>query len=320
MMEQVIILMASYQGEQYLPEQIESILAQDYSNWKLVIQDDGSPDATMAIVSEYAMKYPNKIFVRKNQENLGSTRNFLKLLQSCCCEARQECSGNSVQIYYMFADQDDIWHPDKISRTLARMKQLERKYGSACPALVFTDAAVVDAGGEMLASSFFESQHLNVKKRTFSHLLMENLIIGCTMMMNHALAAECVQLPCHARYHDWWMALLASSLGHTSYLAEATMDYRQHGSNVVGSKNFAEYVMGRWKNLKAQKNSIFANYKQAEEFCQLYKDKLPSRYRQQAERFCDLQNMGFARRRVAAIRLGCLKSGIARNVGLMLIL
>lgn len=325
-MEQVIILMAAYQGEAFLKEQLDSILTQDYPNWKLIIQDDGSEDGTMPLLLAYADRCPDKISIRQGDAHYGAARNFLTLLHSCAnanvqknCHLTQDLAVKD-KIYYMFADQDDIWHPNKISRTLKRMKQMEKKYGSSIPALVFTDAVVVDENLNTLAPSFFAMQHLNIKKCNFTHLMMENLCLGCTIMMNHALASQLKQVPQYARYHDWWMALMAACLGHISYLPEATMDYRQHGSNAVGSKSFGEYIKRRWLSLKEQKHSLAANYKQAEEFNKLYKAALPRQYRQQLKTFIRLRYMNAAERRITAFQMGAVKSGIARNIGLLLIL
>lgn len=333
-MERVIILMAAYQGEKYLKEQLDSILAQEHQDWKLFVRDDGSSDATPALLKEYSERFPDRIFAEQNHKNLGAARNFLTLLRDCskagAISEGRECGtlpgaskeeGNpQPSCYYMFADQDDVWHPDKIRRALARMKQLEEKYGNALPALVFADAAVVDENKKLLAPSFFGMQRLEVKKRTFAHLLMENLCIGCTMMMNQALADQLEQIPEHARYHDWWIALLASAMGHTSYLAEAVMDYRQHGSNVVGSEDFAGYVKKRFKTLKEQKNSLAANYEQAEEFGRFYEDRLPVKHKRQLEQFLRLRYMNPVKRRITAVKGGYLKSGIVRNAGLMMVL
>lgn len=338
-MEQVVILMAAYQGEAFLREQLESILAQDYPDWKLVVRDDGSTDGTLPLIMEYSGRYPDKIYVSPGGGRQGAARNFLTLLHSCVygqetgMDMPGSCTGRAMaghaakdsrdvqgQVYYMFADQDDVWHTDKISRTLKSMKRLEGKYGNNSPAMVFTDAAVVDENLHMIAPSFFAMQRLEVRKRGFAHLLVENLCIGCTMMMNRALAVQLKQVPWHARYHDWWMALMAVSMGHTSYLAKATMDYRQHGSNAVGSDTFASYVKKRCRSIMGQKASLAANYKQAEEFYRLYGAGLSRQCRQQLGQFMMLRHMKPVKRRITAFKGGYLKSGLVRNVGLLLVL
>lgn len=318
-MDKIVILMATYQGEKYLQAQIESIIAQDYPHWELSIRDDGSSDQTLLLLSAYANRYPDQIIVHKGKENLGGTKNFLVLLRDAAArEANRKREDGRT--YFMFSDQDDVWHPDKLRLTLSRMKQLEMRYGADVPGLVFTDARVVDEGLAELAPSFFRLQHFHVGKRTLPHLLMENMVIGCTSMINASLAGLVEQIPEQARYHDWWMALLAAAFGHTSYLPVATIDYRQHGKNVVGTENFCHYVKRRTGSLLAQKETLRANYRQAGEFSQMYAGKLAARPAAQLSNFLALPEKNFFHRRVDALRGGYLKSGIARNTGLFLVL
>ena len=112
-MEQVVILMTTYQGETYLKEQMDSILAQDYPHWRLIVRDDGSQDATMLLLSAYANAHPDKISVERNAVNKGAAKNFLTLL----ADAAREYSGrDSGRVYFMFADQDDVWLDTKIEK------------------------------------------------------------------------------------------------------------------------------------------------------------------------------------------------------------
>lgn len=314
-MEQIAILMAAYQGAAYLKEQLDSILAQDITNWRLIVRDDGSSDETWMILKEYQARCPEKIFIRKNEKNLGGTKNFLTMLQDCAAE-----TTNPEGQYYMFADQDDLWHTNKLRRSLARIKQMEKKYTPAAPALVFSDAAVVDAAGRLIHPSIYGLQHLQVRKRSFSHLLMENLCQGCTMMMNAALAQLVMTIPENARYHDWWIALLAAAFGHISYVAEPLLDYRQHENNVVGSVGFADYVRKRLKGLGEQRLALQANYRQAAEFQKLYGGLLKLEDYRQLEQFAGLPQKRFLERRLTVLKYGFLKSGLLRNLGLLLIL
>lgn len=324
-MDKIVILMATYQGEKYLEEQLKSIVAQDFPNWQLIVRDDGSTDGTLLLLSAYANRYPDRITVFRNETNLGGTKNFLTLLKDA---AREYGAGGELPaakqredaVYFMFSDQDDYWHEDKLRLTLARMKQVEERYGADMPALVFTDARVTDEKRKELAPSFFSLQHFNMKKRTLPHLLMENMVIGCTTMMNAALAGMAEAVPQHARYHDWWMALLAASAGHTSFLPQATLDYRQHGNNVVGSESFGGYVKRRVSTLFLQRDTLRANYAQAEELLELYYEKLPEYAKEQIAGFLALREQNVIKRRVSALRGGYLKSGIVRNAGLFLIL
>ena len=110
----IAILLSTYNGEKYIKEQIESLLDQTIKNWFLVIRDDGSHDKTVEILKEYSTSYPNKIFIDGSvRENLGAGKSFMHLLKITHAD------------YYMFCDQDDVWMPDKIERTLAKVKAME---------------------------------------------------------------------------------------------------------------------------------------------------------------------------------------------------
>ena len=108
------ILLATYNGEKFLKEQINSLLDQSYKNWKLLIRDDMSTDCTMAILSDYISKYPDKIKLLKSNKRLGPCQSFNYLLQK------------SDSDYVMFCDQDDIWLPEKIELSLKKMRSLEK--------------------------------------------------------------------------------------------------------------------------------------------------------------------------------------------------
>lgn len=306
----ITILMATYQGEKYIREQLDSILAQTERNWRLVIWDDGSQDGTVQIAEEYAARYPEKITVRQNAENLGSTKNFLSMLMTYESE------------YFMFADQDDIWHEDKLAQTKYRMRQMEKRYGKETPALVCTDAAVVDREANPLQPSFTRVQHFDMRCRSLPHLLMENLCIGCTMMLNQALADKIKVLPEHARFHDWWVALVAAAFGHISYLPLATLDYRQHGKNVVGTQSFGDYVKNRLLDGKAMKEALKATFAQAEEFYEIYgaHPDLDGEHLTELEGFLRLQRMDMISKRFYWLCGGYFKSGLIRNLGLFITL
>lgn len=314
-MEQVVILMTTYQGEAYLKEQMDSILAQDYPHWRLIVRDDGSQDATMLLLSAYANAHPDKISVERNAVNKGAAKNFLTLL----ADAAGEYGGSDTgRVYFMFADQDDIWHADKLRRTLRRMKRVEKRYGASQPALVFTDAAVVDEIMTKTADSFIRHQHLNAKKLSLNHLLMENVCQGCTMMMNAPLA-RLVKVPDEgARYHDWWVALIAAAHGHISYLPEATLDYRQHGGNAVGAHEHAAYVRERVSHKEQREKALADTFAQGKCFWELYRDTITdSAKREAAAAFAKMGRQRPLQCCVNLLKNRFFKSGFVRNLGVL---
>ena len=143
-METINIVMAVYNGEAYIREQIESILASTYKNWVLTIYDDGSKDHTEELVREYVSQYPNQIQYVKNEKNLGHMNNFLT------------GAKKSQYDYVCFSDQDDVWNEDKLEITYHYMKEAEQKMTTLQPVVVFTDAQIVNQDLQELHPSFHQ--------------------------------------------------------------------------------------------------------------------------------------------------------------------
>ena len=173
-MEIVDIILGSYNGEQYIGEQIDSILKNSYTNWRLYVCDDGSKDKTGEIVKEYEQNYPGKIFWMPNEKNKGVVANFL--------DGAKQCTGE----YIMFCDQDDFWLEEKIKMTLDFMKKTEQETKAGAPVVVFTNATVVNQTLDVKKGSFHELGHLDTEKLDLGHMLMENKMMGCTMMFNRS--------------------------------------------------------------------------------------------------------------------------------------
>lgn len=308
-MDMVSIVMATYNGEKYLEDQIDSILSSTYKDYELYIVDDGSQDATMEILGRYEKKYPDKVHIQQNKSNLGVTLNFLNAIIKTSSD------------YIMLCDQDDVWKKDKIAKTLKKTRQMEAQFGKDLPIAVFTDANVVDSNLKLIDESFFKSGRLNPSLIDLPHLLMENKLIGCTVMINQALrkALQSYTLPKRARFHDGWIGLIAASMGKIGFINEPTLLYRQHEANVVGNRNFLSYILSRVGNIKGQKNALRSLYIQAEEFASLYHDIIDSSKLEIILRFSKLDQEGFVNKRITIMRCGYLKTGFIRNVGLMII-
>jgi glycosyltransferase involved in cell wall biosynthesis len=308
-MSTVAIVMATYNGEEYVGEQIDSILASSYQDFELFIYDDGSKDSTVTKLKTYELQYPTKVHVFQNETNLGVTNNFLKAL----CRTTMD--------YIMFCDQDDVWKDNKIAITLKRMRHMEAQIGKGTPLAVFTDAVVVDKELNVIKRSFFCSTHLNPHKTDLPHILMENKLIGCTVMVNGALrkVLQSNSLPQVPKYHDWWVALIASSMGKICFICEGTLLYRQHGGNVVGGTSFLSYFKNRVTSLQKQKEALYALERQAEEFLTIYGELLTAENREIIRRFVNLSKHNYFAKRWAILHYGYLKTGFMRNVGLMLI-
>lgn len=248
MNETITILLATYNGAKYIDQQLNSILSQTYTDWQLLIRDDGSKDDTLFIISKYIQAHPGKIWLIANEEkNGGSSHNFSVLLQH---------AGNAG--YIMFCDQDDEWKPNKIELTLQTMKEQEALHDAECPVLIFTNFQYVDENMQVIpGKKDFEINRLG--DLTFAQSLAHNPVYGCTTIMNHALADKVGTIPPQADFHDHWIALVAAAFGEVCYMKEKTVLYRQHGRNLSGSfdndsvrKRFQRIVMQQ-KNMKEAK-------------------------------------------------------------------
>lgn len=302
-MDTVLILLASYNGQKYIGEMIDSIISQDYTDWKLILSDDGSSDGTADILEDYANKMPEKIVHYKSGKRFGNAQNhFLHLLEAF----------NDAP-YIMFCDQDDVWHKDKISKTLSKMKETEKD--AAMPTLVHTDLNVVDKDLCLLDTSFLHFSKLDGNRLDINHLLIQNVVTGCTVMMNNTLAKAAVKrLPAkEILMHDWWLALIASACGQIGFLPTSTIDYRQHGNNTVGANNVrsAEFMVDRLKSGKMKK-SIQGCILQAKAFLSCYEDMLPKDILEIIKAFAALENKNFIARDVVYFKYKIHKYGFAR--------
>ena len=223
----IAILMATYNAEKYLHEQIDSILSQTCKDWHLFIHDDGSKDNTMAILRAYADKHPQEITLLDYPPQHGAWRNFLSML-------------NKVESnYYMFSDQDDVWLPEKIETEYKAIKKLEDKEGKNKPIVVYSDLIVTDSELNTISPSLWKiagifPQFIN----SFNDMAANTVISGCTMLFNE----EAKRVSCHytnnVTMHDAWIACCVLKHGgilrHTD---QPTMLYRQHGSNTLGAQD-----------------------------------------------------------------------------------
>lgn len=234
--DKVEILLATYNGEKYLGSLLESIKNQTYTNWRLVIRDDDSTDATLQIIQQYKaqIKPPNQVIcVKDNKGNLGPIQNFSVLLH------------RSTASYVMFCDQDDVWKPDKIKISLNKLISLESLYGKDTPILVHTDLIVVNDKLEQISPSFWKSQKLDPNIGSYlNKLLFHNVITGCTMLINRAAIKRSLSIPKQALMHDYWISLIVAKYGIIEYIPQSTIYYRQHQKSEIGTKNInLEYVI-----------------------------------------------------------------------------
>ena len=214
------ILMATYNGEKYLREQIDSILNQTFKDFNLIICDDCSKDSTWKILQEYEKK-DSRVKIIKNEKNLGYNKNFEKLLSYVQSE------------YFMLSDQDDFWMENKVEESYRKITEEDLN-------LVCSDLEVVDENLNTIHSSMWEFwPDYNIKNKIkksndYRSCLMTNCVTGCTTIINSKLISELIPLPGYPIVHDWWIALVAGSKGPIGYIEKPLIKYRQHGHNQIG--------------------------------------------------------------------------------------
>ena len=303
---EVAILLSTYNGSVYLEEFLNSLGKQTYRDFLLIIRDDGSTDSTISIINKYSESNPNYILIESGK-NIGIKKSFSKLLSY----AYQMKEIN----YFMFADQDDVWLPTKVETSIIRMRNLEVLHKQ--PLLIHTDLKVVDRNLNLISNSFFKFQSLDPRKDRLNNLLMQNIVTGCTVIMNRLLIDRCHEVPEEAIMHDWWLALNASVYGSIHLIEEASMLYRQHGQNSVGAKQLSiKYIMNRLSD----KFSITDNIIQAATFYEKNKRYIKSDQKLLLEQFIKLgeRKHRFLRLQII-IKNKFYKSGFVRNVGLILL-
>lgn len=225
----VVILLSTYDGAEYVAEQIESIRRQTMSDWTLLVRDDGSSDETVQIVRQLAETDRRILLTQDGGGNLGPAGSFGLLLKR---------AAEAGACYVALADQDDVWRPDKLARELELLQSREAEVGANTPILVHSDLTVVAEDLSVVHPSFLRFQGLDREAGApLGRLLVQNFVTGCTVVLNRALVDVATPLP-KVVMHDWWLALCAAALGQLVYLPAPTVLYRQHGRNAAG---------GRWR-------------------------------------------------------------------------
>lgn len=226
MASSIAVVMPTYNGALYVEGQIRSLQRQDVTEWRLYVRDDGSSDGTRERVAALA-RVDRRIKLLEGGQRLGAVGNFGALL----AHARDQGAG-----YVFPCDQDDVWHPTKMSRALAAMVSLERARGPATPLLVHSDLEVVNEKLETIHPSFLQFQGLRHEaRRPLRILLVQNFVTGCASLLNRPLLELALPIPPICAMHDWWTALLAAAAGAIGFLSEPTLSYRQHEANEVGA-------------------------------------------------------------------------------------
>ena len=232
------VVLPTYNGAAYLAEQVASIYWQTLRPQRLLVRDDGSTDGTLKLIQLLEQRYGEWMRVLSSDGNLGCIGNINRLLSA------------TTAPYVALADQDDVWLSHKLERSLELLQGLEAACGVELPLLVHSDLELMDEAGTSLRTTYFQLQHLNADRVAPADLAMSNVVTGCTVLCNRALLSQALPIPKQALMHDWWLALVASAFGRVELLADVSVRYRQHSSNVLGAQGLGpEYWRSRLVHL-----------------------------------------------------------------------
>ena len=300
----VSILLAAYNGERFLSSQIESLLSQSHTEFVIHASDDCSTDSTWDILTSYGFKYPDKIKLSRRSRNSGGAKyNFIEMMAS----VRDD--------YVMLCDQDDVWLPDKIKKTLKKMQELEAQYPKT-PILVHTDLQIVDQHLKLIHQSYRRYMNANFERTALNQVLIQNTFAGCAAMYNRALSEMIIEKPSFCVAHDWWLQLVASGFGRIGYVSDSTVLYRQHGRNEIGANDirsisYKAKMLARGEHIR---QAIHSTFRQAESFLQVYGERLSKSQRNIVEQYCMIPKISRLRRWKTIFGIKAYKNGFSRNL------
>jgi len=302
------ILLSTYNGEKFLPEQLDSILNQTENNWRLLIRDDDSDDSTLEILQLYCNQHPKKIFLIDDiiKSNLGPCKSFNILMQK------------STAPYVMFCDQDDIWDPEKIEVMLKHFKEMEEALLPETPLLLHSDMEVVDSSLVTISHSFIKLNKLDMQKTSINDLIMRNNITGCAMICNKLLIDLALPMPLDAIMHDWWLALVAAEFGKIKYIPQPLIKYRQHDNNYYGNgwkHKFKKYFKLGCYHKKVNKMSL-----QADSFYNSYKSQIADTHDTKfIAKFAKFHTLSFWKKRLFILKYANYYLKLSQAVGIFIL-
>jgi len=304
------ILLATYEGEKYLREQVESIINQDFCDWRLLVRDDGSVDETCSILSEFAERYPGKVVIINDElGRLGPAKSF------------EQLAFHSTAPYIAFSDQDDVWQHNKLQLELSAIRQVEKSSNEPDAVLVHSDLQVMNEDMSVLANSFWSYQNYNPQKMyKLNCLLTQNYVTGCTMLINRQLLDIALPFPAAVIMHDWWLALVACINGQIVEVNSKTVLYRQHDRNENGAqKSGLSYIARKLKQgIDEQQQSLIRTCYQARALLNM--NELPAKDAFLIGHYVSMYELNWFHRRLVMIRMRFLKYGIVRKIAMFFLL
>jgi hypothetical protein len=304
----VEILLATRNGERFLRQQIDSLLAQDAN---ILARDDGSRDATPQILADYAAQHPIRFRIITGPPTGSAKNNFLELVRHATAD------------YICFSDQDDIWLPNKVQQCLAAIKSLEAATGNQTPLLAFHDLRVVDESLTTIHESMWSFSGIHPDDvNHLPRLLGRSVVTGCASMINRPMLALAQRMPVEATMHDRWIALLAASMGRAAILRKPLVLYRQHQSNVIGAVATDDSLSGtiqRAQSSQGRREERICCEQMAEALLRLHASEMPAANADILRAYLRSGCSSSAIERITTtFRYGFYRAGIMRNIAMLI--
>ena len=311
----VLVLVAAYNGERYIGEQLDSILAQTVKEIRILVSDDCSTDGTAQICREYERRFPEQVrLVCRKAPSGGAAAHFLDLLS--------RTAKGELPDYVLLSDQDDVWLPFKVEKLLGKMREMEKEAARPCPLLVHSDLAVTDESLNVIAPSFFAYQKVSPERTRLPQLLVQNNVTGGAAMINRSLLELFKQPPEVCLMHDAWIALTACCFGEIGWVKEPLYYYRQHGNNTLGAEkgDNAGAALNRIEDGSQARENYRRMFGQARCLLELYGEQLSREQREVLEAFIRLPRENRIQKMWDILRWGFTKNTWLRTLGQMIMI
>lgn len=302
----VAILLATYNGEHYLAEQIDSIVGQSYRDWVLYVSDDGSADGTLDIIDAYRDKLGDRLKIISHEPYGSHTVNFLRGFAAIDAD------------YLMACDQDDVWFQEKVAVSVRAMRSEEARFGTDKPLLGFTDMIVTDERLKELSDSLYSFEGTSPVRRQLGQLLLQSVVSGNTMIINRALNGLLRMCDEYGDIigHDEWASLVTTGVGgEIFYIDRPTLCYRQHALNVAGASNWGSArTVGEKARLRPQ-DLLMQRIRQSRRLLAAYGRCLDSKSLEVTTAFSRFPSLPYPARVRSCFEYHLWKHGIVRKIG-----
>ncbi|WP_276359530.1 glycosyltransferase family 2 protein [Daejeonella sp. H1SJ63] len=285
----ISVAMATYNGEKYLEEQLDSILSQTLKPVEIIVCDDQSTDGTIEILERYCRGGLLSYYVNENR--LGFIGNFKKAV-SLCAPAN----------YIALSDQDDVWLPSKLELAAEYLQKID---DAEHPVMVYSDLILVDQDKNIINNSFRDELGQGGYHYCLGTLFFGCFVNGCTMLMNPAMRTYFSTIPENGTLnHDTWMSMIAYTFGKAEIVPDPQIYYRSHRNNATDVGDFKR--KGRFTRLFSEivhsfkKNDLFEDQISfASEFYQVFQDKLSKEQDELFKRFLKLKGKSYLEKKIA---------------------